>query len=120
VGEGAVVVVVIEGRRRARSRMAGPALGVDEQDVLPAVAVEVEERAARAHRLGKVLLSESTARVLEVDARRGADVGEGDGGLGGEGGADGPGGGCDGEGSQRPPPAAACARSTASATETCS
>src|SRR5438128_11200740 len=59
VGERAVAVVTVEPKRRALAfarterseRMARPIHAVDEKDVLPAVVVVIETRAARAQRL---------------------------------------------------------------------
>ena len=47
VGERAVAVVAVELQRRALALVAGPVHAVDQQDVLPAVGVVIEERAAR-------------------------------------------------------------------------
>src|SRR5690606_2853246 len=68
-------------------RLARPARAVHEQQVLIAVAVEVEERRAGAERLGQVLPAERAVVVDEVDAGLARDVGQpdGDGLPGGEG-----------------------------------
>ena len=55
VGERAVAVVAIQRERRPLPLVPGPVHAVDEQDVLPAVGVVVEERAAGAERLGQQL-----------------------------------------------------------------
>src|SRR4051812_31814514 len=54
----------------------GPRLAVDEQEILPAVIVVVDERAACAHRLGHVLLSLGSVDVLEADPRGGRRIRE--------------------------------------------
>ena len=60
-----------------RSRaVARPVHAVDQQDVQPAVAIVIEEGAARAHRLGQVLGAECAAVVAEVDAGRRGDIGQ--------------------------------------------
>ena len=56
--------------------MARPVHAVDEQDVLPAVGVVVEERAAGAQRLGQQLAAVRAAVVAELESGRGRDVGE--------------------------------------------
>ena len=69
VGEDAVHVSI---ERRPRpgllrgGRVEAPA--VDEQHVLPAVSVHIEEHDAGAHRLGQVFLAEASVRVNERDA----------------------------------------------------
>ena len=75
VGERAVVVVAIERRERLAAARR-PVLAVDEQDVGPAVAIGIEERAARAQRFRQVFLAGAPAVVREVDAGRCGDVGE--------------------------------------------
>ena len=57
------------GRRRIDERPA-----VDEEDVLPAVAVVVEEQAAAAHDFRKVAGGAGAVDVAEVDAGRGATL----------------------------------------------
>ena len=76
VGERAVAVVAVEAQRRSLPLVPGPVHAVDEQDVLPAVAVVVEERAARAERLGQELAAVRAAVVAEGEAGRGGDVDE--------------------------------------------
>ena len=49
--------------------MAGPVHAVDQQDVLPAIAVVVQKGAARAQRLGQELLAESAVVMLEQQTR---------------------------------------------------
>ena len=45
IGERAVAIVAIERQARVVAAPAGPVMRVDEQDVLPAVAVDIQERA---------------------------------------------------------------------------
>ena len=56
--------------------MTGPIHAVHQQNVLPAIVVVIEKRAARAKRLGKKFSAEGSAVVLKLDSRRGSDVGE--------------------------------------------
>jgi hypothetical protein len=53
-----------------------PVLSVHDQDVEPAIAVRVEERAARSQRLRQPLLSLTSGVVLKVDVRFGGDISE--------------------------------------------
>jgi len=87
VGEGAVPVVPVEAQRGSRpsspesrvpspGRLARPVHPVHEQDVLPAIGVVVQERAARAHRLGEELASVGAASVAKLEAGRRGDVDE--------------------------------------------
>ena len=82
VREMALAVVAIQRRQARLLGTARKARGVHEEDVLGAVAVVVEERDPRAHRLGQVLLPEGAARVTERDAGGGRDVAEADAGSG--------------------------------------
>src|SRR5271165_3064695 len=47
IGESAIAVVVIEAKRRAAFLVAGPVGAVDQQNVLPAVAIVVQKSASR-------------------------------------------------------------------------
>ena len=76
VGERAVAVVAIEPQRRSLRRVARPVHAVDQQDVLPAVGVVVEKRAAGAQRLGQELAAVGAAVVAELEAGRAGDVDE--------------------------------------------
>ena len=76
VGEGAVFVVVIERGKRFALFVVGPVHRVDEQDVLPAVVVVVDEGAARADGFREILLAEGAAVMFEADASFGGNVGE--------------------------------------------
>ena len=58
------------------ARAAGPVDAVDQQDVQPAVAVVIEEGAARPQGFGQVLGAEGAAVVAELDAGGGGDVGQ--------------------------------------------
>ena len=82
VGEGAVAVVAVQPQRRSLALVAGPVHAVDEQDVLPAVGVVVEERAAGAERLGQELAAVGAAVVPELEAGGGGDVDEPEAGRG--------------------------------------
>ena len=75
VGERTVPVVPVERGIGRRSRAAGKIPGVDQQDVLPAVVIEIQEGAARSECLGQILLAECTVVVLEANAGGGRDVG---------------------------------------------
>ena len=50
--------------------MAGPVGAIDKQDILPAIGVVVEERAARSERLWKQLAAVGSAIVEELKAGR--------------------------------------------------
>jgi len=76
VGERAVAVVAVEAERGALPRVTGPVHAVDEQNVLPAVGVVVEKRAARSQRLRQELAAVGAAVVAKPEARRGGHVGE--------------------------------------------
>jgi hypothetical protein len=67
---------VVERRVATGTGTAGEAGGVDEQNVLPAVIVVVEEGHARAHRLREIPFAEGTVDVREMEARGGRDVDE--------------------------------------------
>ena len=75
VGERAVLIVAVE-RAEGLAAARRPVLAVDQQDVGPAVAIGIEERAARAQRLRQKLLPGPAAVVREVDAGLRGDVGE--------------------------------------------
>jgi hypothetical protein len=80
--ERAVAFVAVERGQRGGPRPARETRRGHEQQVLPAVAVEVEEGGARAHRLRQVLLSGGSVHVPEADAggrRRVGEHGRGDG-----------------------------------------
>ena len=73
----ALAVVAVEGLGGRRlDLVAGPVGRIDEEQVLVAVAVVVEERDARAHRLGQELLAQGAVVVHEVDAGVLGDVDE--------------------------------------------
>ncbi len=75
--EVALAVVAVQGLSgRGLDLVAGPERRVDEEQVLVAVAIVVEERHARAHRFGQELLSQRTVIVDERDARLLGDVHE--------------------------------------------
>ena len=56
--------------------MAGPVNTVDEQNVLPAVAIIVEKSAPGAQSFGQELSAEGAAVVLKLNAGRRSDVSE--------------------------------------------
>ena len=68
VGEGAVAVVAIKPRRGAALLVAGPIHPVNQKNVLPAVAVVVEESTTRTQSLGQELSAEGSTVVLELDS----------------------------------------------------
>ena len=75
--EMSLAVVAVEGLGGRRlDLVAGPVRGVDEEQVLVAVAVIVEKGHARAHRLGQELVAEGAVVVDEVDAGFLGDVDE--------------------------------------------
>ncbi len=69
IGEGAIAVVVIEPKSGALFLVARPVGAVDQQNVLPAVAIVVEESAAGPESFGQELAAEGSAVVLELDSR---------------------------------------------------
>src|SRR5208283_4129074 len=68
VGEGSVSVVVIQPQRGVPLLVAGPIHSVDEENVLPAVAVVIEEGTAGTHGFGKKFSSKGAAVMLELEA----------------------------------------------------
>ena len=54
--------------------VAGPVHAVDQQDVLPAVVIVIEERAAGAESFGEEFAAVGAGIVVEVDAGGGGDV----------------------------------------------
>src|SRR5258708_37391331 len=84
VGKRAVAVVAVEPQsgslafaRTERSEcVPGPVHAVHKKDVLPAVVVVVEERAARPKRLREQLAAISAAIVLKVNPRRIRNIGQ--------------------------------------------
>ena len=56
--------------------MSGPVGTVDEEDILPAVGVVVEEGAAGAESLGQKFPTECAAIVAETQAGGGGDIGQ--------------------------------------------
>ena len=74
VGESSVAIVAIEPQRGAPLLVAGPIHSVDQKNVLPAVAVVVEEGASGAQRFGQKLSSKGAAVVLELNAGTGGYV----------------------------------------------
>ena len=82
VGERAVAVVAVHGRHGGPRRwLPRPGRRVHEDDVEPAVVVEIDEGTPGPEGLGKVLLAERAAHVAKREARGAGDVGEGDRGV---------------------------------------
>ena len=71
VGERAVAVVVIKAQRGAALFVAGPVRAVDQQNVLPAVAIVVQKGAAGAESFRQKFSAEGSAVVLELNSRAG-------------------------------------------------
>src|SRR5580704_1481301 len=82
VRECSVVIIVIERRMRHRPMMLRPVRAIYEKKILPAVAIVIDERDARPHRLGKVFFPKSSIIVREMNSRRSRDVFELDRGSG--------------------------------------
>ena len=76
VGELAGAGVPVQRAQRFSSGARCPVAAVHEEHVQPAVAVHVQERRARSHRLGEPLSPHLAAVVRELDAGGGGDVGE--------------------------------------------
>ena len=76
VRECAVAIVLVEPQGRALALVPGPVHPVNQQDVLPAVGVIVEKRAAGAQCLRKQFAAVGTAVVLELNACAARDVRE--------------------------------------------
>src|ERR1700704_2754339 len=77
VGEGAVVIVVIELERGCGAfRMSGPVVTVYQNNVGIAIVVVVNESAARPHRLRQPLFSERAVVVSEMNSGLRRDVAE--------------------------------------------
>ena len=74
VGERAVAVVAVQPERRPLPLVTGPVHAVDQQDVLPPVAVVVEEGATRAERFRQEGAAEAAVVVTERQPGRGGDV----------------------------------------------
>src|SRR2546422_3934375 len=74
IGKGAVLVVAIQSRIGWFAFMPGPIHAVDEQDVLPAVVVVIEEGAARSNGFREILFPESAIVVSKEDTCLTRDV----------------------------------------------
>ena len=74
IGEGAVAIVVKEAKRAAGFLVARPVRTIDEQNVLPAVAIIVEKGASGAESFRQELPAESAAIVLKMDTGLACDV----------------------------------------------
>src|SRR5271169_6803314 len=71
--------MVQSGKGLAAGFVAGQIHRIDEEDVLPAVVVVIDEADAAAHGLGEIFFAEGAGIVFEVNAGLGGDVGEFDG-----------------------------------------
>ena len=67
VGKCAVLIIMIERREGVAGLVSRPIHGIDQQNILPAVVVIVENTNAAAHGFRKIFLSESATVVFEVD-----------------------------------------------------
>ena len=76
IRERAVAIVAIQAQGRALLRVPGPVHAIDEQDVLPAVAVVVEEGAAGTKGLGQQRAPIGAVVVAERQSGRSRDVDE--------------------------------------------
>src|SRR5579859_25576 len=76
VGESAVPVVVVEAKRGAILFMAGPIGAVDQEDVLPTIAIVIQKSAARPEGLREVLAAEGSTVVLKLNSSRAGHIGE--------------------------------------------
>src|SRR5256885_914046 len=76
VGEGAVMIVVIELRRRVLLKVAGPVHAIHEKNVRPAVVVVVNEGHTWSHGFGEKFLSESAIVVDETEPGLLRDIAE--------------------------------------------
>jgi hypothetical protein len=71
------VVVVVEGGD-GPAAAGNKVLAIDQQNIGPAIAVEIEERAACAERFGKILVAGAAGVVCEANTGLGGDVGKQD------------------------------------------
>jgi hypothetical protein len=69
-----VVIIVIERWMRNRPMMLRPVRPIHEKKILPAVAIVIDERDARPHRLRQILFPESPIIVREMNSGRSCDV----------------------------------------------
>ena len=76
VGKSAVAVVAVELQSGTLAFVTGPVHAVHKKDVLPAVAVVVEKRAARAQRFREQLATIGAAIVLKVNSNRIRNIGQ--------------------------------------------
>ena len=72
----AVAVVPVEPQRGSLALVSGPVHAVHQQDVLPAIAVIIKERAARAQSLRQQLAAIGAAVVPKLDSRSVRHVGQ--------------------------------------------
>src|ERR1700731_2627044 len=76
VRKGAIAVVPVEPQRGSLALVSGPVHAVHQQNILPAIAVVIEERAACAQRLREQFAAISAAVVPELDPRRVGNIGQ--------------------------------------------
>jgi hypothetical protein len=74
IGERAVAVIAIEPKRAAPAFVAGPVHPIDEQDVLPAIVIVIEKRAAGAQSFRQEFGAERAAIVMELNAGAGSRI----------------------------------------------
>ena len=74
VGEGAVAIIAIEAEGGALAFVLGPVHAVDQQDVLPAVGVVIEEGAAGTESFREKFAAVRAAIVAELNSRGGCDI----------------------------------------------
>src|SRR5579872_3234547 len=76
IGESAVPVVVVEAKRGAILFMAGPIGAVDQEDVLPTIAIVIQKSAAGPKGFRQILAAEGSAVVLKLNSSRAGHIGE--------------------------------------------
>src|SRR5215471_6328927 len=76
VGEGAIFVVVIERRDGSYALPARPAHRVDQQNVLPAIVVIVDEGTTRTQGFREILFARRTAVMFELNSGLCCHIGE--------------------------------------------
>ena len=81
IGESPIAVVAIERERALLAVMSRPIHAIDQQDVLPAIAVVIEKGAAGAECLREKLAAEGTAAVTKANPRGTGHVGQAEGEL---------------------------------------
>src|SRR3989442_912840 len=69
IGKRAVAIVPVKPERGSLAFVSGPVRSVDEKNVLPAIAIVIEECTTRAHGLGEELATVTATVVPELNAR---------------------------------------------------